>query len=871
MPYICFIENCQRPDDLYRTVEELTTHVINDHGIPCWICDICTPDIDQDTFDIFHTAQDWRNHLHSVHLQVIPDTLFPQLAKASTRRMIPPLNCPLCDFCTGEIKPNIDPEITRHIHRFSLRALPWETEQEENLSNNHLQGVTFTSGTIGSNKRRKNAMSIEKMPSPIHEQMKSTSSQDIQLQNLQLFQRTFSHPILKDQPIDHDRLQDLPGKWGEVLLPILIQIQCNFEELRIFETRSKDNQSEEFASLLTAELTSSVHESSRRVLSLLEAPDDKKGQGLLQKTADSGDAYILQWLSLCNQNYTPGDPEYVRLEKDQPFILEYETADMHHGMMDGYRVVGNSFYGDSAQVNGQVIFNAIQPLELQPSFFKTSAYEQHKNINPKRVPETCLWFLEHPKFNRWKASSHDDFLWLSADPGCGKSVLSRALIDEKLISEGSNNIFYFFFSDNEEQDNAAVALCALLHQIFWWNDDLLKRHATQAVKKCGEALRTDLEELWRIFESVVSDPTIGNIVCVLDALDECQENSRNRLILCLEDFFTRSINVATQANRVKFIVTCRPYREIERQFARLARNIFPSCRLAAENESEEISREIKIFIKAKTEEIARKWRLHEGLQSSLEKRLGDSPNRTYLWLQLILNEIESQIPKGKTEKKLLAIIDTLPGSIENAYERILARGDAEEAKKTLQIIVAARRTLTLEELDLALEIEPESTSYNDLDTQGSSNRRNSIRESCGLFINVINSRVYLIHETAREFLIRKSNTMPQLHRWKGTIDLREGNRVLAEICVTYLLFREVEHYSTLNPDRRSSHASVDESEDKSEDDLMHEPENKDPDHPLFDYAAKYWISHVQDADDVDPALIARMTELCEIGDGSSCA
>jgi hypothetical protein len=104
---------------------------------------------------------------------------------------------------------------------------------------------------------------------------------------------------------------------------------------------------------------------------------------------------------------------------------------------------------------------------ISPGFFKTSNYESYKNVNPIRVPGTCAWFVEHPIFKKWRESDGNDLLWLTADPGCGKSVLSRALVDERLVGIRSCNptICHFFFKDNEEQNNIATALCALLHQL----------------------------------------------------------------------------------------------------------------------------------------------------------------------------------------------------------------------------------------------------------------------------------------------------------------------------------------------------------------------------------------------------------------------
>jgi hypothetical protein len=309
---------------------------------------------------------------------------------------------------------------------------------------------------------------------------------------------------------------------------------------------------------------------------------------------------------------------------------------------------------------------------VQPSFFKTSTYESYKNINPGRVPETCLWFLEHATFRNWKTSSRNDLLWLSADPGCGKSVLSRALIDEKLVGVEPVILCYFFFKDNEEQNNAATALCALLHQLLWGHKSLLQKHVAPAVKKCGDALKNDFEELWRTFISAATDPSAGDVVCVLDALDECKVADRNKLISHLEDFYRHSDNTSQRGSKLKFLVTSRPYGEIELEFSPLISSV-PTIRLAGEDESDKISNEIGFVIQAKVKEIAETCKLTDRLQSLLHKRLCEVPNRTYLWLHLTLDEVRSKIRKGKTEKKMLTIINTLPSTIEEAYEAILER------------------------------------------------------------------------------------------------------------------------------------------------------------------------------------------------------
>jgi len=98
--------------------------------------------------------------------------------------------------------------------------------------------------------------------------------------------------------------------------------------------------------------------------------------------------------------------------------------------------------------------------------FKTSAYDDHKDRNPFRVEGTCQWVLSHDRYREWRLGQSYPLLWISADPGCGKSVLARSLVDRDLKHDGDASICYFFFKDNEEQDNLPMALCAVLHQLF---------------------------------------------------------------------------------------------------------------------------------------------------------------------------------------------------------------------------------------------------------------------------------------------------------------------------------------------------------------------------------------------------------------------
>jgi hypothetical protein len=234
---------------------------------------------------------------------------------------------------------------------------------------------------------------------------------------------------------------------------------------------------------------------------------------------------------------------------------------------------------------------------------KTSAYEERKDINPDRVAGTCQWVLNHLQYRYWHESDCDGLLWISADPGCGKSVLAKSLVDVDLPNTDSHITCYFFFKDNEEQDSLATALCALLHQLFnrW---PLLIRHAMDSHKKNGNSITKECFELWRIWLAAVRDPEAPNVTCILDALDECREGDRVILIDLLTKFhLSTSSSSSSGQGRLKILVTSRPYDDIQRGFQTLSTS-FPTIRLRGEDENDRIREEIDLVIRMRVAQLA---------------------------------------------------------------------------------------------------------------------------------------------------------------------------------------------------------------------------------------------------------------------------
>ena len=156
-----------------------------------------------------------------------------------------------------------------------------------------------------------------------------------------------------------------------------------------------------------------------------------------------------------------------------------------------------------------------------------SDYKTDKSFVSARIAGTCQWFFEDQTFTQWRDSPESSLLWVTAGPGCGKSVLARALIDERLVSSSvmSLTVCYFFFKDSQERRTKSQhALGALLHQMFQASN--LIKHGLASHRSHGKSLLEAFDEMWEILLKAANDQDAGDIVCVIDALDECEQASR---------------------------------------------------------------------------------------------------------------------------------------------------------------------------------------------------------------------------------------------------------------------------------------------------------------------------------------------------------
>ncbi|KAI0840854.1 hypothetical protein F5Y06DRAFT_294126 [Hypoxylon sp. FL0890] len=518
--------------------------------------------------------------------------------------------------------------------------------------------------------------------------------------------------------------------------------------------------------------------------------------------------------------------------------------------------------------------NILDVHQLHEAFLMSlnkSDYVAHKNRNPLPVEGTCTWILNHSVYEEWVESPDTSLLWISADPGCGKSVLASFLVDHLSSSKATGmNICYFFFkSDNIEQADAMNGIAAL-HQLYTQQTDLI---ATGVNHLQGGNMR-QLKELWNIFVRSVEHQDAHSTVCILDGIDECHPELRGRLLQLISEYFAEQERKRIEADsrsrressehtirkeaaaKFKMLVTSRPEIQIKIAFQiRLKGTTNNSeaipgqraiARLRGEDETDAISGDVTKVVHTRINEL-----ICQGLPiqilRGMEAEIVARANRTFLWVSLILSLLEQKVEAGASRRELDALLKNR--DIYNIYSELLSsRSTSQKARKVLMIILAATRPLRVDEISVALAVTPEDdttrsgrTTFDDIEYDLVHPFENHIKSLCGHFIRIIRQKVYFVHETAREFLLKEDNsvnrpvpapvfdlsgrtspTRSELGQccFRHSFTLTESQHIL-RICATYLY--------CLSRKSKDRHIGTPSADTKS----------------FLDYAAKSWVTHFQ--------------------------
>ncbi|KAK7219770.1 hypothetical protein V2G26_007773 [Clonostachys chloroleuca] len=353
--------------------------------------------------------------------------------------------------------------------------------------------------------------------------------------------------------------------------------------------------------------------------------------------------------------------------------------------------------------------------------------------------DSYRWILDNNDFQRWRDDPQSQLLWINGDPGKGKTMLLCGIIDE-LQKEPSFRLSYFFCQATEAQLNNATSVLRGLIYLLAVQQPSLISHVRAKYDVAGERMFQGINvwvSLAGILMDILGDPTLKDAILVVDALDECS-SGRSQLL----DFIIQSSSISS--SRVKWIISSRNWPEIEEKLD----NARHKARLHLELNQYSVSNAVDIYIGFKVDQLAQNKRYDQETKDAVQRYLTRNADGTFLWVALVCQELaEPKIRKRHTLSRLKSFPPGLDALYSRMMEHIDESEDADRCKEALAIVLVVYRPITLEELKVLIE-SPEDLDKGELE---------EIIKYCGSFLTLREDVIYLVHQSARDFLLNRAS------------------------------------------------------------------------------------------------------------------
>ncbi|KAL8649791.1 MAG: hypothetical protein Q9226_005427 [Calogaya cf. arnoldii] len=410
---------------------------------------------------------------------------------------------------------------------------------------------------------------------------------------------------------------------------------------------------------------------------------------------------------------------------------------------------------------------------------------EYKSSLPGRVEGTCRWILSNSQYRDWDSQRETCLLWISGYPGSGKTILSAYLLEYLAAAQfplGLRSMLCYFFCDEkiEKQRDSKTILRSLIHQLITKRRQLIKYIKT-AYELYGPHFDQDVTGLWRIFMEIASDKLVGSVTVVVDAIDECEETTRERFLQNVVSLIERSKSKSPQKLCIKFIVTSRPLSG--RQYTTRIVRIDPS--------QSQVEQDLRLVIRTRVEDIFQRIRCKPDVKEYLENALYSKADRTFLWVTLVLHHLEKSFLASRKDFK--RIIDELPQTLLATYDKFL--GDVPTqyqplAGQLLRFLIASSRPLTLDEMRIVVAIRGNHRNLVDVEDEMQLNIQETLEGVLGPLVRIWDRRIYLVHQSLKEYLQTLPNKPKSALASTYSIDQPRANLLLAESCVSYLMLED---------------------------------------------------------------------------------
>lgn len=352
--------------------------------------------------------------------------------------------------------------------------------------------------------------------------------------------------------------------------------------------------------------------------------------------------------------------------------------------------------------------------------------------------DSYSWVLRNDDFLTWRnGGTESSVLWVSGDPGKGKTMLLCGAIDELQKSSTPINLLFFFCQAADVRINRGTSVIRGLAYLLATQQDSLESHIRKKYDKAGRPLFEDpnaWDALSDILANMLRDPALKKTYLVIDAVDECEPDD----LPCLLEFVMQN----SSSPLVKWAISSRNDPFIER---RLAAHL-SLRRLSLERNAENVSKAVDHYIENRVSELF-SGREDPKLQGEIRAAMREQAQGTFLWVAIVVRELAKF-----NEWDMVAIIKETPRDLDELYGRmmrqiqLLQRRDPEYCRLTLRAVVTAFSPLRIGELG-ALSGLPKAISERPEYVE-------KIVKLCHCFVTIEGGLVYIVHQSAKMFLLK---------------------------------------------------------------------------------------------------------------------
>ncbi|KAH6983522.1 hypothetical protein BKA56DRAFT_549075 [Ilyonectria sp. MPI-CAGE-AT-0026] len=438
--------------------------------------------------------------------------------------------------------------------------------------------------------------------------------------------------------------------------------------------------------------------------------------------------------------------------------------------------------------------------------------KHHETVKSARTDGTGEWLLNHMKFSEWESKDSSAILWLQGSAGTGKTFLTSRVIGRiEGLAHDQEGVAYFYCNRNEEERRQPLSIFQSYVRQLAAPQGRPAHMRTRLKKLCLETRQKGSVLNFGSCEDELLESINGysKTTLILDALDECEQESRWDLVSAMERLMSKA------KKTLKIFIASRPDAETRDLFTS-----HPNIEIQARDNQADIEK----FVIAEINKGGRQRRISPRLRQKIVNVILESSHGMFQWASLQIN----QVLELRTEADIESRLGKLPVGLKKTYDEIYARNaEHQHAKifldRACMWVMSACRPLHSSELLSAIQVD---TCLDTIDLPADFTE-SELLDVCENMLVLDSQRLVwrFSHLSVREY-------------FEGShFDFWQAHCNVAKVCLKLLI---------------NTHESLPDESEAETSDSAHNVEPQDmfnPAHPLQQYLLDHWAIHVRTYDE----------------------